>query len=95
MNKEKLELIRKTIKELEEKHILVLYLDIVLEIDCQLEKELTDEEYSKLYNEIEYAYLKLEGVGLENVVRCAIDNLEKILNDDEDFSLRDEACWYE
>lgn len=94
MNKEKLDLIRKTIKELEEKHILILDMEIVYEIDCQMEEDLTDEDYCKLYNEIEYAYLKLDGVALENIVSCAIDNIDKILNNDENFSLREEACWY-
>lgn len=94
MNKERLKLVRNTIKELENKNILVLYLNIVLEIDCQLNEKISDDDYIKLYNEIEYAYLKLEGVSLDNVVSCAIDNLEKILNDDEDFNLRDESCWY-
>ena len=92
MNKEKLDLIRKTIKELEEKHILHL-LDIVYELDCQLDFDISDEDYCKLYNEIEYAYLKLEGVSLENIVSCALDNFNKIIND-EDFNLREESCWY-
>lgn len=95
MNNEKLELVRKTIKELEEKHILHLELDIIYELDCQLEETLSDEDYCKLYNEIEYAYLKLEGVALESVVRCALDHIRRILDDDETFNLREEACWYE
>lgn len=93
MNKEKLDLIRKTIKELEEKHILHLELDIVYELGCQLDFDISDEDYCKLYNEIEYAYLKLEGVSLENIVSCALDNFNKIIND-EDFNLREESCWY-
>lgn len=95
MNKEKVELIRKTIKELEEKRILLLDTMIIFELDCQLEEEISDDDYIKLYNEIEYAYLKLEGVALESVVRCALDHMEDIINENEDFSLRDEACWYE
>ena len=94
MNKERLELIRNTIKDLENNHIYLIDMIIVNEIDWQLEKELTIENYDKLYNEIEYAYRKLEGVDIYTIVKCAIDNIDKILNDDESFSLREEACCY-
>ena len=94
MNKESLELIRKSIKDLESKHVYLFDMIIVSEIDWQLEKELKIEDYSKLYEEISYAYRKLENVDINVIVRCAIDNLDKILNDDEDFDLREEACWY-
>ena len=94
MNKEDLAKVRRAMQDLEDKHVLLLQLDIVYELDCQLEDELSDEDYCKLYNEIEYAYLKVEGVALENIVRCAIDNLDKILKDDEEFNLREECCWY-
>lgn len=94
MNKEKLNKVRKTIKELEEKHILHIELDIIYELDSQLDFDISDEDYCKLYNEIEYAYLKVENVDIGAIVNCALDNFNKIINDDEEFSLREECCWY-
>lgn len=94
MNSEKLKEIRNIIKDLHDRKILLLDLDIVFEIDCQLDRKLSEEDYLKLYNEIDYAYLKLDNVSLGTVVYCAINNIDKILNDDEDFDLREESCWY-
>lgn len=94
MNKEKLELIRETIKELNKKHILMIQLDIIYELDCQLDFDVSNDDYCKLYNEIEYAYLKVENVDIGVIVKCALDNFDKIINDDEDFDLREECCWY-
>lgn len=94
MNSEKLKEIRNIIKDLHDRKILLLDLDIVFEIDCQLDRKLSEEDYLKLYNEIDYAYLKLDNVSLGTVVYCAINNIDKILNDDEDFNLREESCWY-
>ena len=87
-----IERIRKEIKELEKKNIGILDLQIVYEIDCQLDKEITEEEYSKLYSNVEWAYLKLEGVALDSIVACGIDNLDRL--DDDDFDFRDECCYY-
>ena len=56
---------------------------------------LTDDEYLKLFNEIAYTYLKLDNVKIESIVRCAIKNMDKILNDDNTFNLKSESCWYE
>jgi hypothetical protein len=94
MNREHLKEVRETIKELNKKHILMMQLDIVYELDCQLDFDISDEDYCKLYNEIEYAYLKVENVDIGVIVRCALDNFNKIINDDEDFDLREESCWY-
>lgn len=94
MNSTKLKEIRQTIKELHNKNILLFALDIVFELDCQLPSEIKEDEYLKLYNEIQYAYLKLDNVSIGTVVYCAINNIDKILNDDEDFDLREESCWY-
>ena len=92
---ERIKKVRKIIEDLENQHIGVLNIKIVYELDCQLEETLSDEDYCKLYTEIEWAYLKLEGVGLDSIVRCALDHKKDILNDNEDFDLREEACWYE
>lgn len=97
MNKEKLEKVRKTIRELHDKHILMLNLDIVYELDSQLGyevKALSDDDYCKLYNEIEYAYLKVENVDIGVIVECALNHMEDILNENEDFDLREECCYY-
>lgn len=94
MNSTKLKEIRNIIKELHDRKILLLNLDTVFEIDCQLDRELSEEDYLKLYNEIEYAYLKVENVDIGAIVNCALDNFNKIINDDEEFSLREESCWY-
>ena len=74
----------------------MVQLDIVYELDIAygLDFEVSDEDYCKLYNEIEYAYLKVENVDIGVIVRCALDNFDKIINDDEDFDLREECCWY-
>ena len=91
---DKINKVRKAIDELNKEHIGVLEIDIIYELDSQIDSEISDDEYIKLYNEIEYAYLKVENVDIWAVVRCAIDNKDKIINEDEDFSLRDECCWY-
>ena len=95
MNKEYINEIRKQIHLLHEKHIYLYELNIIDELDSQLMDTIPDEEYQKLYNEIEYTYLKVDGVALENIVRCAIDNKNKIVNNDDTFRLREECCWYE
>ena len=84
--------IRRAIKELEEKRITINDIMMVYEIDWQLDRELTDEEYMTLYSNVEYAYFKLEGVSLESIVACGIDNLDKL--EDEDFDFREECCYY-
>ena len=93
MNKEKLEIIRKAIKELHKNRILMLEIDIIYELDSQLDFDISEEDYCKLYNEIEYAYLKVDHVDIGSIVNCALDNFIKIINDDEDFDLREECCW--
>lgn len=93
MNSEKLKEIRNIIKDLHDRKILILDLDIIFEIDCQLDRKLSEEDYLKLYNEIDYAYLKLDNISLGTVVYCAINNIDKILND-EDFDLREGSCCY-
>lgn len=86
------ERIRNEIKRLESENISVLDLEIVYEIDCQLENEISDSRYSNLKANVEWAYLKLDGVPLENIVRCGIENLDKL--DDENFDFREECCYY-
>lgn len=88
---------RKVIEELKEKDVSVLAIDIVYELDCQLGyelKDLSDDDYCKLYNEIEYAYLEVSNVDIGTIVKCALDHMEDILNENEDFDLREECCYY-
>ena len=94
MNNELKEL-REIYKDLYSKSIYAYTLEIIDELECQTdENELTDEEYQKLYYEIEHAWFKLDGVSIETITRCALENKDKIMNDDEDFDLREESCWY-
>ncbi len=86
--------IRKTIDELHKKHILVMDIDIIYELDCQLGEELAEEDYLKLYEEIRHAYLKTNNIDAGTIVYCALENKDKILNEDENFNLREEVCWY-
>lgn len=93
MTIEKVKEVRETISKIKS----VLQVDIIYELDSQLsykDYELSDDDYCKLYEEIEYAYLKVENVDIGAIVECALDNKDKILNDDENFSLREECCWY-
>lgn len=87
--------LRKIYKDLYSKSIYAYKLEIIDELECQTdENELTDEEYQTLYYEIEHAYFKLEGVSIEAITRCALEHKDEIINDDENFDLREEACWY-
>lgn len=93
MTIEKVKEVRETISKIKS----ILQVDIINELDCQLyyaDFDITDEDYCKLYEEIEYAYLKVENVDIGVIVECALNNKDKILNDDEDFDLREECCWY-
>ena len=86
--------VRKTIDELHKKHILVIDIDIIYELDCQLNEEISEEDYIKLYEEIRHAYLKINNIDVGTIVYCALENKDKIINDDESFDLREEVCWY-
>lgn len=86
---------RNIIKELEAKNIYVNDLYILNEIDYALERELTEKEYDTLYGAVSFVCMKTELISLHTIVRCAMDNLDKILNKDENFDFLKEACWYE
>ena len=86
--------VRKTIDELHKKHILVMDIDIIYELDCQLNEEISEEDYIKLYEEIRHAYLKTNNIDVATIVYCALENKDKIINDDESFDLREESCYY-
>ena len=94
MSIEKIKEIRETIKDLHKKNILIMDIDIIYELDSQLYgKTISDDDYEKLYSEIEYAYMKLDNVDVSEIVYCALEHLDEVLHDD-DFSLREEVCYY-
>ena len=95
MNKAGLNELKNTYNYLYKKDIYAYQLTIIDELECQLTCNITDDEYLKLFNEIAYTYLKLDNVKIESIVRCAINNMDKILNDDNKFNLKSESCWYE
>ena len=95
MNKTGLNELKNTYNYLYKKDIYAYQLTIIDELECQLTCNITDDEYLKLFNEIAYTYLKLDNVKIESIVRCAIKNMDKILNDDNSFNLKSESCWYE
>lgn len=76
--KNRMEEIKGILEELENKGIYLLELNIWNEIDCQLDKELTDNQLMTLYCTIERAYLKSEDVNLSDLVRYCIKNVDKI-----------------
>ena len=91
---EKINKIRKVIKDLHKKHILIRDIDLIYELDSQLYgKTISDDDYEKLFSEIEYAYLKLYNVDVSEIVYCALEHIDEILHDD-NFSLREEVCYY-
>ena len=76
--KERFEEYKNIIEELSDKGIDLLELNIWNEIDCQLDKELTDNQLQILYCTVERAYLKSEDVNLSDLVRYCIKNIDKI-----------------
>ena len=76
--KERFEEIKEVLKELSDKGIDLLEIDIWNEINCQLDKELTDNQLELLYCTVERAYLKAEDITIEQLVRYCIDNIDKI-----------------
>ena len=76
--KERFEEIKGVLKELENKGIDLLELEIWNEIDCLLDKELNDNQLDILYCTVERAYLKAEDITINQLVNYCIDNIDKI-----------------
>lgn len=76
--KNRFEECKQIIKDLEKKGIGLLELEIWNEIDCQLDKELTDNQLDILYCTVERAYLKAEDITIEQLVRYCIEHIDKI-----------------
>ena len=70
--------IKGVLEELSDKGIDLLELNIWNEINCQLDRELTDNQLELLYCTVERAYLKAEDVNLSDLVRYCIKNIDKI-----------------
>ena len=94
MNKEIKEL--KTIfKDLYNKNIFPYKLMIIEEIEYyNKDKEISDDDYNKLYYEIEDAYFNLDCVSVEAITRCALNNIDRILKNESSFDLKNESCKY-
>lgn len=80
--KERFEEIKEVLKELSDKGIDLLELNIWNEIDCQLDKELTDNQLMLLYCTVERAYLKAEEITIYQLVKYCIKNIDKIYDMD-------------
>ena len=76
--KSRFEEIKDVLEELSDKGIDLLELNIWNEIDCQLDKELTDNQLMTLYCTIERAYLKAEEITIEQLTRYCIENIDEI-----------------
>ena len=76
--KNRMEEIKVVLEELQNKGIDLLELEIWNEIDCQLDKELTDNQLDLLYCTVERAYLKSTETTIEQLTSYCIDNIDKI-----------------
>lgn len=63
-----------------DKGLILLNLVIIDEIQCQLEDEISDEDYNKLFYTIENCYLKSDAVDLWCLTNYCIKNLDVIEN---------------
>ena len=66
MTIEKVKEVRETISKIKS----ILQIDIIYELDFQLaykDYKLSDEDYCKLYEEIEYAYLEVENIDIGTI----------------------------
>lgn len=74
---------KEIIKDLHNKGVGLLELEIWDEIDCQLNGEtLNNCQLEILYNTVERAYLKSEYVSLFQLVKYCLNNLDKIYDMD-------------
>lgn len=76
--KNKMENYKEVIKDLEKRGITLLDLEICNEIECQQDKELTEQQLELIYNTVERAYLKSSEITIEELVRYCIKNVDKI-----------------
>ena len=77
MNK-RFEEYKEIMQELNDRGVDLLELMIWNEIDCQLDKELTDNQLQILYCTVERAYLKTNSATIEQLVRYCLKNIDKI-----------------
>lgn len=76
--KERFKKYKEIMNELNDRGVSLLELEIWNEIDCQLDKELTDNQLDILYCTVERAYFKGEEVDLSVLVNYCINNINKI-----------------
>lgn len=85
-----------TLELLEKKNINIMDLDILSEIKWQaqyyLEIELSEEEKNMIFEQVQRAYLKSEGIPIHVITTAAMDNLDK-LKDMSTYDLVEESCW--
>lgn len=91
--KNKMENYKEIIKDLEKRGITLLDLEICYEIECQQDKELTEQQLELIYNTTERAYLKSSEITIEQLVRYCIKNLDKIY-DMNIYDIIDECSFY-
>ena len=87
--------LEKIIEELREKNINILDLEIANEIKWQTDysdKEFTEDEKQKLWDNVERAYSKSSDLTIENITRAALNNFDELDNMDT-WDLIEEACW--
>ena len=74
--------LEKVLKELNDKHINIADLEILEEINYQsefyLEKKLNDKEKQLLFDLINRAWLKSEGLPIHVITTTALDNLDEL-----------------
>ena len=56
----------------------LLNLMIINEIECQLEEEISEEDYNKLFYKIRNSYLKTDGVDLWCLTYVCINYIDKL-----------------
>ena len=93
MNITQLKDIKRKYKVLYNNQIYAYKLQIIDCMNCLLTDNITDEDYLKLYCEIEKTYLKLDNITIYKITECAIKHIRCILDDDKTFDLSRECCW--
>lgn len=82
--KERFKLMEEKLHEINTSKINLLDLMVYDEITCQLEDDITDEQFELLFNKVENAYLKGENVDLWAITNYCIEHLD---------TLRDMGSW--
>ena len=87
--------LEKVLEELRERNINILDLEIANEIKWQLEengRKFNEDEKQKIWDYVDKAYLKSEGLTIEAITRAIIKNFDELDNMDI-WDLIEEACY--